>query len=61
MSTSARPLARLIQSEIKDVLSNEILFGALMKGGSVLIDLDPNISESVAAAGDGRHLTFSFS
>lgn len=34
----ARPLARVIQTEIKDSLSDEILFGALMKGGKALID-----------------------
>lgn len=36
----ARPLARLIQVEIKDKLSDEILFGKLEKGGQVSIDLD---------------------
>ncbi|PIE68103.1 MAG: ATP-dependent Clp protease ATP-binding subunit ClpA [Deltaproteobacteria bacterium] len=35
----ARPLARVIQTEIKDVLSDEILFGRLEKGGSVELDL----------------------
>ena len=35
----ARPLARLIQTEIKDVLSDEVLFGRLMKGGNVSIGL----------------------
>jgi ATP-dependent Clp protease ATP-binding subunit ClpA len=34
----ARPLARLIQTEIKDVLADEILFGRLQKGGRVCID-----------------------
>ena len=34
----ARPLARLIQKEIKDVLSEEVLFGKLIKGGKVFID-----------------------
>ncbi|MBU0986313.1 MAG: ATP-dependent Clp protease ATP-binding subunit ClpA [Proteobacteria bacterium] len=34
----ARPLDRLIQKEIKDFLSNEILFGRLEKGGEVFID-----------------------
>jgi ATP-dependent Clp protease ATP-binding subunit ClpA len=33
----ARPLGRLIQTEITQVLSEEILFGRLEKGGSVLI------------------------
>lgn len=36
----ARPLGRLIQTEIKDILSEEVLFGKLNKGGKVLIDLD---------------------
>ena len=35
----ARPLARLIQLEIKDQLSDEILFGRLSKGGTVTADL----------------------
>jgi ATP-dependent Clp protease ATP-binding subunit ClpA len=35
----ARPLARVIQTEIKDVLADEILFGRLEKGGSVKLDL----------------------
>jgi ATP-dependent Clp protease ATP-binding subunit ClpA len=36
----ARPLGRLIQTEIKDILSEEILFGKLLKGGQVSIDLE---------------------
>jgi len=36
----ARPLTRLIQTEIKDMLSDEILFGKLEKGGHVLIEMD---------------------
>jgi ATP-dependent Clp protease ATP-binding subunit ClpA len=35
----ARPLDRLIQTKIKDVLSDEILFGRLEKGGEVEVDL----------------------
>jgi ATP-dependent Clp protease ATP-binding subunit ClpA len=35
----ARPLARVIQAEIKDNLSNEILFGQMQKGGLVHVDL----------------------
>lgn len=35
----ARPLARLIQTEIKDVLSEEVLFGRLKKGGKAYVDL----------------------
>ncbi|MBI4848792.1 MAG: ATP-dependent Clp protease ATP-binding subunit ClpA [Nitrospirae bacterium] len=36
----ARPLGRLMQKEIKDVLSEEVLFGRLIKGGKVLMDLE---------------------
>jgi ATP-dependent Clp protease ATP-binding subunit ClpA len=35
----ARPLSRLLQSEIKDPLADEILFGCLEKGGMVLVDV----------------------
>jgi len=35
----ARPLSRLIQKEISDQLSDEILFGQLVKGGKVTIKL----------------------
>jgi ATP-dependent Clp protease ATP-binding subunit ClpA len=34
----ARPLGRLIQTEITQVLSEEILFGKLEKGGNVVIN-----------------------
>ncbi len=36
----ARPLARLIQTEIKDKLSDQILFGELARGGEVRIGAD---------------------
>lgn len=35
----ARPLSRLLQTEIKDQLSDEILFGKLVKGGEVHVDI----------------------
>jgi ATP-dependent Clp protease ATP-binding subunit ClpA len=35
----ARPLARILQANIKDALADEILFGRLEKGGKVTIDL----------------------
>ena len=35
----ARPLARLIQTRIKDILSDKILFGELEKGGNVAVGL----------------------
>ncbi len=34
----ARPLARVIQKEVRDVLTDEILFGQLEHGGTVTID-----------------------
>ena len=49
----ARPMARLIQIEIKDKLSDELLFGKLVNGGSVSVDLD--------ASAQPEQLTFSFS
>ena len=36
----ARPLARVIQTRIKDVLADEILFGRLEKGGGVELDME---------------------
>ncbi len=38
----ARPMARLIQREVKQVLADEILFGKLQGGGTVKIDLGEN-------------------
>ncbi len=36
----ARPLVRLLQKQIKDVLADQILFGKLEKGGKVLVGLE---------------------
>jgi ATP-dependent Clp protease ATP-binding subunit ClpA len=36
----ARPLARVIQTEIKNKLSDEILFGRLLKGGEMALDIE---------------------
>ncbi len=36
----ARPLDRLIQTEIKDHISEQILFGNLEKGGTIKVDLE---------------------
>ena len=35
----ARPLARVVQKEVRDPLTDEILFGALEHGGTVTIGL----------------------
>ena len=37
----ARPLARVIQRELKDPLTEEVLFGRLAKGGEVLVTVKP--------------------
>ena len=36
----ARPLARVIQEEVKRPLTDELLFGALANGGSVKVDME---------------------
>jgi ATP-dependent Clp protease ATP-binding subunit ClpA len=36
----ARPLGRLIQKELKDPLTDEVLFGRLKSGGRVEVDVD---------------------
>jgi ATP-dependent Clp protease ATP-binding subunit ClpA len=36
----ARPLARVIQTEVRDPLTDEILFGRLENGGTVTITLE---------------------
>ena len=47
----ARPLARVIQKHVRDVLTDQILFGALEKGGTVTIDLaDDHLTFAYAAA-----------
>jgi ATP-dependent Clp protease ATP-binding subunit ClpA len=35
----ARPMARVIQREIKDAIAEAVLFGPLAKGGTVRVDL----------------------
>ncbi len=41
-SFGARPLGRLIQEHVKKPMADELLFGALQKGGGVKIDIDKN-------------------
>ncbi|MFK7791801.1 MAG: AAA family ATPase, partial [Devosiaceae bacterium] len=38
----ARPLGRVIQEHIKKPLADQVLFGDLVKGGTVRVDLDQN-------------------
>ena len=46
----ARPLTRVIQKELKDPLTDEVLFGRLAKGGRVVVDVQPG----------GERLSFDF-
>lgn len=39
-SMGARPMSRLIQDSLRKPMANELLFGALVYGGSVKVDLD---------------------
>jgi ATP-dependent Clp protease ATP-binding subunit ClpA len=50
----ARPLGRVIQREVKDVLVDEILFGDLVKGGLVRIDCDPETGLTFTCREPGR-------
>ncbi len=47
----ARPMARLIQTELKDPISDEVLFGALKKGGTVHVDV---AGDALALRCEGR-------
>lgn len=43
----ARPLGRTIQEHLKKPLAEELLFGALQKGGAVLVDVDSGTNKLV--------------
>ena len=36
----ARPMARLIQTELKDRIADDLLFGPLASGGTVKVDVE---------------------
>ena len=50
----ARPLARVVQKEVRDPLTDQILFGALEHGGTVTIGVD---GDALMFAYEGRVLT----
>jgi ATP-dependent Clp protease ATP-binding subunit ClpA len=57
-SFGARPMARLIQNEIKRVLADEILFGRLRDGGRVAIDaVDDVLTFTYAPVGEKARAT----
>jgi ATP-dependent Clp protease ATP-binding subunit ClpA len=47
----ARPMARVIQVEIKDAIAEELLFGSLQKGGEIEVDARPEADRSAAKPG----------
>ncbi len=53
----ARPMARVVQVEVKDAIAPELLFGSLTKGGLVLVDLasdvDPESRPAASKASTG--------
>ncbi|MEZ5320378.1 MAG: AAA family ATPase [Vicinamibacterales bacterium] len=52
----ARPLARVIQKEVRDPLTEEILFGQLEHGGTVTIDADEGLHFQYEAATADSHV-----
>ncbi|KDN11904.1 ATP-dependent Clp protease ATP-binding subunit ClpA [Snodgrassella communis] len=47
VALGARPMHRLIQERIRKLLADELLFGRLSEGGSVVIDYQPHSDEVV--------------
>lgn len=56
----ARPLARLIQTEVKDILAEEILFGRLKSGGRVRIGRPEDPADDDESALKTENLSFHF-
>jgi ATP-dependent Clp protease ATP-binding subunit ClpA len=56
----ARPLARIIQEEVKTPLGEELLFGALEKGGSVVVGTEDSTieDEKTGEKRPGKKLSF---
>ena len=50
----ARPLARVIQEQIKKPLAEELLFGKLVKGGLVRVDIEDNKPSFSFEEGQGK-------
>jgi ATP-dependent Clp protease ATP-binding subunit ClpA len=57
----ARPMGRVIQTEIKDVIADELLFGALAKGGVVTVDTaGKRKSKKTPVVSESGEFAFSF-
>ena len=50
----ARPMARLIQDTIRKALADELLFGRLVSGGKVTIDIDDDDKVKLDVRGDAK-------
>ncbi|WP_272699967.1 ATP-dependent Clp protease ATP-binding subunit ClpA [Desulfovibrio sp. Fe33] len=61
-SMGARPMGRVIQTEIKDVIADELLFGSLVKGGVVTVDVagKGKKSKKLPLVGESGEFMFSF-
>ncbi|SKA80294.1 ATP-dependent Clp protease ATP-binding subunit ClpA [Paucidesulfovibrio gracilis DSM 16080] len=58
----ARPMGRVIQSEVKDAIADELLFGALQKGGKVFMSLRKGVAiDAPAPKGNDPSGEFEFS
>jgi ATP-dependent Clp protease ATP-binding subunit ClpA len=58
----ARPLARVIQDDVKQPLGEELLFGKLAQGGKVMIDAEDAeiVDENTGEKKPGKKLVFRF-
>ena len=56
----ARPLKRLIQTEIKDIIADEILVGELKSGGKAVVDGPKGKGKKLSRAGGESRLKFRF-
>ena len=51
----ARPLQRVVRSEVEDQLAELLLFGSLEKGGRVIVDAASPDAPHLTLQTDGRH------
>jgi ATP-dependent Clp protease ATP-binding subunit ClpA len=56
----ARPLARVIEDELKAKLTDEILFGALERGGTAFVTVGPKLDDEGKPVEGQRALAFRF-
>ena len=58
----ARPMGRVIQTEIKDFIADELLFGQLAKGGVVVVDRAGSKDDvaDIPAVNDSGEFVFTF-